>query len=152
MIYSPPLTQLMIALYSVVIGAFIGSVYSLMRSVYRSMKTMLCRGKAGPAFFAVAEITVDIVFSVFYTVTLIIFIYAANRGVVRYFMLLFSLIGYITFNKLIGRRIVNASEKAAFVLKKAVLRLMKRLDALFAPHKKRRNDRALMRHAVKLVK
>lgn len=152
MIYSPPLTQLMIALYSVVIGAFIGSVYSLMRSVYRSMKTMLCRGKAGPAFFAVAEITVDIVFSVFYTVTLIIFIYAANRGVVRYFMLLFSLIGYITFNKLIGRHIVNASEKAAFALKKVVLRLMKQLDALFAPHKKRRNDRALMRRAVKLVK
>ena len=152
MIYTSPIEQLKTALYSVIIGFFIGVIYSVMRSVYASSKTLFCRGKAGTALFAAAEIAVDIVFSVFCTVTLIIFIYAANRGTVRLFMLLFALFGFVVFNALAGKRIVKAAIGTSLLIKKAAARVKKKIIRLTAPYRIRRRDRSLMRRAEKLVK
>lgn len=119
-IYLSPKEQLILVLYSLIVGVSVGAVYSISRFLlYFTYMFFNRSGKCAKA----AEIILDILFSIVYTVIVILFIYGANNGAFRYFLLLNALIGFMVYIKTVSKVLNKIMSKAAFLMHGLIIKL-----------------------------
>ena len=136
-LYQEPKTQLFIILYSFLLGVGIGVVYSLFDTIYimfcpyivskESFDGKIQEGlKNKIKISKIFQFSIDFFFSVVYTVITVIFIFCANKGRFRFFMLAFAAVGFVFYKLTVGR-IVSFCMRALF---KYIHRILKKIFIL----------------------
>ncbi len=87
--------QLSILLYSAVVGVAVGVIYTLLCVTYD-----MCVGKRKNIFF---RICLDLLFSAMYTLIAVLFVYAANSGKIRVYILFFSVLSFALYQLTAGK-------------------------------------------------
>ncbi len=112
-VFTSPERQGLLLLYSLALGAVLGLLFGLIRFPFEIVKQVfILRGKKR-VFPFVYNLISDISQSVVYTAAVVLFIYAANEGVIRYFMIASSFAGTALYHISLGRLLLKASAAAA---------------------------------------
>ena len=94
-----PERQGLLLLYSLLLGISLGILFGLFKLPLNIAKELIKKR----TFKFTADLVCDIIISVVYTLAVVIFIYAANEGVIRYFMIAASFIGLLLYHFSLGR-------------------------------------------------
>ncbi len=113
-----------ILLYSLVIGICIGVLYTVFRLIYG----VLCAFINGKKCRTIFRFALDILFSLLYTLVAVIFVFGANSGVVRLYILFFAFSGCIIYHLTIGRAVYDLLMKVLYF----TIRLIKRLFGILS--------------------
>lgn len=151
MIYTSPLKQLVTALYSVAAGVFIGAVYTAIRIAAVMLYGPSGEEKRRAAVF-ITDFAADLIFSVICTIITVVFIYAANGGTIRFFMLLFAFAGAVSFCIFPGKRLIGASRALSLRIRAAFRAMRSRLAYSVLPLKKRIENKKILRRAERIIK
>ncbi len=100
--------QLILLAYSFIIGAALSVIYDLMRIIRRLMKN--------PGYKSV--FVQDFIYCLAVTAVYIVFIFAANLGIPRFFSAASAALGFLFFHFAFGKYIVCVGEKAAGAFRK----------------------------------
>ncbi len=154
-IYSPPSEQLLLLLYSVCVGIGVGIVYSFFDTIYivadlyvdkykeKEVKNQPCE-KNKTIISKIFQFSIDFFFSIVYTIIIVVFVFCANNGKYRLFMMLFGVLGFIIYKITVGRLVSFLMRKLFELVQKAirfiiifpvvrlVLFIFRMLDAVFA--------------------
>lgn len=133
MAYSSLREQGIIILYSLLFGVGIGIIYEFFRFL-RVFFTFSAQKRTNKHIFLknigiFFQIILDLLFSIVYTILVVIFIYGANDGKIRYYLLLFAVIGFALYYFTVGRLISAAENFLASLVYKvlsALFRLIKK--------------------------
>ena len=136
-LYQEPKTQLFIILYSFLLGMGIGVVYSLFDTIYimfypyivskDGFNGKIQEGRKNKIKISkIFQFSIDFFFSVVYTVITVVFIFCANKGRFRFFMLAFAVVGFAVYKLTVGR-IVSFCMRALF---KYIHRVLKKIFIL----------------------
>ncbi|MBQ7699147.1 MAG: spore cortex biosynthesis protein YabQ [Clostridia bacterium] len=126
--YIPPSRQLLLLIYSVIVGYISGCVCGAARLPADILKDLFPEKKI--MHFTV-DIIYDIVLSVVFITGVVIFIYAANEGMIRYFLILFAFSGLILYRITLGK----LYKKLSYILLKAVKYAAGKLQRFLYPLK-----------------
>ena len=131
--FSSPQRQALLLLYSLILGALLGLIFGIARLPFDLIKHIaLIRGKKR-VFRFVYDLFFDVLFSLIYTVAVVLFIYASNDGVIRYFMIVSSLSGTLIYHISIGKLFKRFTKTAARPLYNAGVRIYKLIKKLLHP-------------------
>ncbi|MBO4423004.1 MAG: hypothetical protein J5879_06165 [Clostridia bacterium] len=132
-LHSAPGRQLILALYSVSIGFIFGMIYSVIRMPVSFIRYCIdVNGKKTWPLF-MTDLLLDILLFTLYTVTTVIFIYAANEGAARYYMIAFSLAGFIIQRLTVGRLFGFVSSKLDPVFYRIIRRIAHAIKTAIRP-------------------
>ncbi len=122
-LYQSPKLQLILIFYSFVVGISIGIVYSIFDTIsimsnlhigkmegFREQKLQNKKNKI--IISKIFQFSIDFLFSVVYTVIAVVFIFCANRGKFRFFLMFFSLFGFVLYIRTVGRLVSFCMQKA----------------------------------------
>ena len=126
-LYQSPKVQLILILYSFIIGISIGIVYSMFDTISillnlhivnceRTPEKKLQNAKNKIIISKIFQFSIDFLFSVVYTVIVVVFIFCANRGKFRFFIPLFSVLGFLLYKATVGRAVSFCMRKAVCFL------------------------------------
>lgn len=156
-IYSPPSEQLLLLLYSVCLGIGVGFIYSFFDTIYmivdlhidkcgeKRSENQPCE-KNKTIISKIFQFSIDFFFSIVYTIIIVVFVFCANNGKYRLFIMLFGVFGFILYRITLGRLVNFLMRKLLALLQKAVrcvviaplMRLFfctfKVFDSVFASH------------------
>lgn len=101
-------------LYSFLIGISIGVIYSVFNTISMLVDLYIVNSeeknkinqqnaKNKIIISKIFQFSIDFFFSVVYTVIVVVFIFCANRGKFRFFMLVFALWGFVLYKLTVGR-------------------------------------------------
>lgn len=127
--------QWMLFQYSLFVGLFMGVVYDVVRTV-RAVIFIIAEGFFGSFKHYIKtsfQIFLDIIYCALYMVTAMIFIFGANDGDVRGFILLFSLVGTVIYLYTVGRftkKLTDIISKAAV---NAIYKTLRAVDRILKP-------------------
>ena len=124
--YIPPERQGMLLLYSIVIGFLSGTVCGIVRIPVEIIKYLFPNKKI---IHLITDVICDVVLSLLYISVTVIFIYAANEGVIRYFLIIFAFAGFILCRITLGK----LYNKLSYVISKAVNIVIRGLKKLIYP-------------------
>ena len=104
-LYQSPKLQLILIMYSFIVGISIGIVYSVFDTISIMLNLHIVNESAGEEIklrnaknkiiiSKIFQFSIDFFFSVVYTVITVIFIFCANKGRFRFFMLAFAAVGF----------------------------------------------------------
>ncbi len=88
-----------ILMYSLALGVAVGVLYTVFRIAYGAV----CRFCKRKKYRMIFRFALDIMFSLVYTLTVVVFVFGANSGVVRGYILLFAALGFLLYHKTLGR-------------------------------------------------
>ena len=113
-LYQSPELQLILIFYSFIVGISIGVIYSIFDTIsitlnlyiekadeYREQKLQNKKNKI--IISKIFQFSIDFLFSVVYTVIAVVFVFCANRGKFRFFLMFFSLVGFVLYMHTVGR-------------------------------------------------
>lgn len=146
--YVTPAKQALLLLYSFLLGITLGIVCGFIRCPFVIFER-LCN-KRGARFLT--YLISDIIIAVIFTLSVIIFIYAANNGVIRYFMILSAISGVLLYRFSIYRYIYKLYILTANIIHKLCLIMNNMLIRLSEPVKKAVNDVKVKNYTVRLIK
>ncbi len=122
-LYQSPKLQVVLIVYSFVIGVSIGIIYSMFdtisiilnlhiakRSDYEEQKLQNAKNKI--IISKIFQFSIDFLFSLVYTVIAVVFIFCANQGKFRFFLMFFSLVGFALYMRTAGRLVSFCMQKA----------------------------------------
>ena len=98
--YIEPDKQGLLLLYSLIVGYLTELLCSIIRLPSAVIKNVSASRKI---FCIIIDILFDIITSIVHIIVIIIFIYAANSGIIRYFLLLAALFGVILYRISLGK-------------------------------------------------
>lgn len=145
--------QWMLFQYSLFVGLFMGVVYDVVRTV-RAVIFIISEGffKSFKRYIETSfQIFLDIIYCALYMITAMIFIFGANDGDVRGFILLFSLIGTVIYLYTVGRftkKLTDIISKAAV---KAIYKTLRAAERILRPLKRGVNSAYAKRRIRKLL-
>ncbi len=113
-LYQTPTFQLMLILYSFAVGICIGIVYSIFNTISIMLglhivnskeknQVPLQNVKKKTIISKIFQFSIDFLFSMVYTVIVVVFIFCANHGKFRFFMLVFAVMGFVLYKLTVGR-------------------------------------------------
>ena len=96
------------------VGVSIGIVYSIFNTIYIMLglhivnceeknQASLQNVKKKTIISKLFQFSIDFLFSVVYTVIAVVFVFCANRGKFRFFLMFFSLVGFVLYMHTVGR-------------------------------------------------
>ena len=131
--FSSPQRQALLLLYSLALGVLLALVFGISRLPLDFIKhTALLRCKK-QTFRFIYDLFFDVLFSVIYAVAVVLFIYASNDGVIRYFMIVSSLFGTLLYHISLGKLFKRLTKAAARPLYNAGVRIYRRIKKLLYP-------------------
>ena len=141
--YIPPDRQGLLLLYSLIVGFISGLLCGLLRIPSGVLKSIFIKRKI---FCIIIGALFDIITSIVNIIVIIVFIYAANSGVIRYFLLLSALLGIILYNISFGRLIDKLSVALASAIRIIAEAIKKSVRKLTYPLRRLTESRFLMRY------
>ena len=131
-----PLYQtLLLLLYSLALGIFSGIVYDIIRFI-RGILFVFIRvltGKRDSVLYRIIQIILDLLYSFVYALLSVIFIFGANGGNIRWFILFFTALGFMLYVFLPGRVTGLIINKCSDIAVKAVLKVIGAIKRLVMP-------------------
>ena len=131
-----PISQGLKVIYALCVGFISGSLFSIGYLFYRSFDVVF-RGRSK----ACSKFITDLIAYAAYAVVTVIFVYAANNGVIRYFLILFEFAGTILYRLTAGRLFVFLTDKVCALfagivkyIKEIVKKLMRPLMCIIYEH------------------
>ena len=115
-----PAEQGILVLYSLCIGIITGFIFEIFRFTAAVLLCISANSKKKSSVYTVFRFILDVLFSLIYTVIAVIFIYGANNGSVRYFILLFAVLGFVLYLVTAGKLISHIENKLSRFLYKIV--------------------------------
>ena len=146
--YVPPEKQAILLLYSFAVGVSLGIICGFIKLPFVLIDRLANNGKARFITYLIS----DILISVLFTVAIVIFIYAANNGVIRYFMIISAYIGILLYKYTIYRYIYKLYIIIANIVHKLLLFMNKLFIKLSKPVIAVINDRSVKKYTVCLIK
>lgn len=140
--YIPPARQGLLLLYSFIIGYLSGAVSGVAGLPARILKRILCKNKTAGILI---DALLDILASVLYIIVMITFIYAANEGIIRYFLLLSALSGVIVYSVSAGRLLKKLETALSKLLCRIAGCVSRKIRKIIYPVKAGIGDRAVMK-------
>ncbi len=95
--------KLDILLYSLAVGLAIGVLYTVFKLIY----SIMCEYGLSKKTRTALRFVLDILFSILYNLIIVVFVFGANSGVVRSYILFFSFMGAVIYELTIGKLIYN---------------------------------------------
>ena len=141
-----PERQGLLLLYSLALGLSLAVFFGFVRfpfSVFVQISKL--RGKKR-VFGFIADLICDIITSVIYTLSVVLFIYAANEGVIRYFMIAASFAGVILYRLTLGRLLNKLAEKTARPVYNGAVRIYKGIIKLLSPVRAAADDKKVKKY------
>ncbi len=111
--------RLDILLYSLAVGLAVGVIYTVFRLIYSVVFEYGLGKKTG----IILRFILDILFSLLYNLIAVIFVFGANSGVVRSYILFFAVVGFVLYELTLGRFIYGI----LLCVLKVVVRISKRM-------------------------
>jgi hypothetical protein len=128
-----PETQFISAVYSLLLGFLLGILYNIFKIPLYILIKLTAGNKHYERFVNIMIIINDIISSCIFAVVTVIFIYAANDGMIRYFMLVFELSGTVISRFTAGKLIRKLSSKIADITYGIIIFTVKSVKKLFKP-------------------
>lgn len=147
-IYVSPAAQTLSALYSILAGVAGGVVYDLFRLIYAVSSAFF----GGAVCRRVIRAACDVLFSIVYSAMAVVLVYAANGGIVRYYMILFFFSGSALYLLIIGRFTKKAEARLTEAIKALLKLLASFAKRVYEPVYKRLLQRRVMRYIMKKIK
>lgn len=130
-LHQPPQQQLFLILYSLILGMSIGVIYTLFDTISIMLNLYIddrCiekgrkqqRSKNKIIISKIFQFSIDFLFSIVYTVIVVVFIFCANNGKFRFFIMLFSVLGFVLYKTTLGKAVHFLIYHAFRYLKMAV--------------------------------
>ena len=133
--FSSPADQVILVLYSLCTGIITELVYELFRFFVSFVFCVSVNSKKKSRIFTVFQFILDILFSLIYTLIAVIFIYGANNGTVRYFILLFAVLGFLICYFTLGKILAYIEKKISYNLYCFIIFLYNTILKLLRPVK-----------------
>ena len=132
--FASPEEQGIIVLYSLCIGIVTGLIYELFRFTSVFVLFISENRNKKSSFSFIFRFLLDILFSLIYTLITVIFIYGANNGTVRYYILFFTASGFLLYYFTLGKLFSFAEKKISYglysLMKAVCIGIRKLLDPL----------------------
>ena len=149
--YATPAEQGTLVLYSLCVGTATGLIYEVFRFITSFIFFFFINSKKKSSFFALFRFALDILFSLIYTVIAVIFVYGANNGTVRYYILLFAVIGFFSYYYTLGKLFSYIEKKISLLLYNFCIFAHKRMLLLICPLIIFHNSRKIRRFSTKRI-
>ncbi len=130
-----PAEQGILVLYSLCIGIITGFIFEIFRFTAAVLLCISANSKKKSSVYSVFRFILDVLFSLIYTVIAVIFIYGANNGSVRYFILLFAVLGFVLYLVTAGKLISHIENKLSRFLYAAAVYSFHKIVSLLEPAK-----------------
>lgn len=130
-IYTPPVQQLAQALYSLCLGVGIGLIYTFFDTIYITLDLYIdlkaekcCKYQSSVKkkiiISKIFQFSIDFLFSIVYTIIIVVFVFCANNGKFRFFMFFFAVMGFVLYRVTLGRLISFVMQKLVFALRRFI--------------------------------
>lgn len=147
--FSSPQEQGILVFYSLCVGAAVEIVYEVFRFIVAFLFCISVNSKRKSKFYIIFRFLLDILFSLIYTVITVIFIYGANNGAVRYFILLFSAIGFLISYYTLGKLLSYLENRASHSLYRLIIFTYEKIRRLLRPVTAFYNSRRIKKYMLK---
>ena len=130
--YVPPERQGLLFLYSLVLGYIIGVLCGSLRLPACVLKNIVSNNKK---ICIIIDILFDIMLSIVNIIVIITFIYAANEGVIRFYMLLITFLGILLYKISLGKLQNMLAASLSKLIRKITVFIIKIVRKLIYPLK-----------------
>ena len=139
--YVPPERQSLLFLYSLVLGYFIGILCGSLRLPACILKNIVSKNKK---LCIIIDILFDILLSIVNIVVIITFIYAANEGIIRFYMLLITFLGILLYKISLGKLQNKLAAALSKLIRKITVFIIRIVRKLIYPLKEEIISRRVM--------
>ena len=130
-LYQSPKLQLILIMYSFIVGISIGIVYSVFDTISIMFNLHIVNESAGEEIklrnaknkiiiSKIFQFSIDFLFSVVYTVIVVVFIFCANQGRFRFFLIIFSVFGFLVYKRTLGRLVSFCMQRVVSFLYRTI--------------------------------
>ncbi len=150
--FASPEEQGIVVLYSLCIGIITGLIYELFRFTSVFVFCISDNRNKKSSFGFIFRFILDILFSLIYTLITVIFIYGANKGTVRYYILLFTAAGFSLYYFTLGKIFSFAEKKISYLLYSFIRAVYIGIGKLFDPLIRAIGSYKIRKYAIRRIK
>ncbi len=115
-LHQSPNEQLCLILYSLCLGVGVGIIYSFFDTISiilnlhidtkrANFEKKLSSDKNKIIILKIFQFSIDFLFSVVYTIITVVFIFCANNGKFRFFVMMFAVLGFVLYKVTVGKAV-----------------------------------------------